>query len=131
MEHLDDEIKPDFSKVENFEIDCSEFPLETDMSSAFSADEEKIYVADVFEKRHQEVCFYITQELIRYHFSDADNNPQSHRFNKLLNIVRYWYFNKIQLIGEKDDRFRKLIYFVNTKTVVDFAKSVRTQQPLE
>jgi len=33
--------------------------------------------------------------------------------------VRYWYFNKIQLIGEKDDRFRKLIYFVNTKTVVD------------
>jgi type III restriction enzyme len=119
VENYDGEIKYDFSKVENYELVCSQFPLTTIMASAFSPMEEKMEVQSVFEKREQEIIFLLTKELIKVHFSDDEQNPHFQLFNKLLPIVKFWYENKILLIGESNLKFKKIIYFHDTKKVVD------------
>jgi len=119
IENYDGEIKYDFSGVENYEIVCSQFPHTTIMASAFSPKEEKMEVQTVFEKRDQEICFLITKELIKFHFSDEEQNPQFHLFNKLLAIVNYWYSQKVVLIGENDLKYKKLLFFKDSKEIVD------------
>ncbi len=119
IENYAGEIKYDFSKVENYELVCSKFPLTTTSTSAFSPMEEKMKVSSVFEKREQEIFFLLTKELIKVHFSDDDENPHFQLFNKLLPIVRHWYEHKIILLGESDLKYKKLIYFDDTKKVVD------------
>jgi type III restriction enzyme len=119
IENYAGDIKYDFSKVANYELVCSSFPLTTTSTSAFSPKEEKMEVSSVFEKREQELFFIITKELIKVHFSDDENNPHFQHFNKLMPIVKYWYENKLLLIGESDLKFKKLIFFDDTKKVVD------------
>jgi type III restriction enzyme len=119
IENCTGKIEYDFSKVGNYEIVCSQFPHTTIMTSAFSAKEEKLEVQSVFEKREQEICFLITKELIKFHFSDEEHNAQFHLFNKLMAIVKYWYEHKVLLIGESDLKFKKLLYFKDSKEIVD------------
>ena len=115
IENLDGKIKYDFTKVENYELVCSQFPLTTIMASAFSPKEEKMEVQSVFEKREQEIIFLLTKELIKVHFSDDENNPHFQLFNRLLPIVKYWYEKKIVLLGETNLKYKKIIYFHDTK----------------
>lgn len=119
IENLKDEIKFNFDKVHNYELVCSNFPLTTVLASAFSPKEEEMEVKSVFEKREQEIFFILTKELIKVHFSDDDNNPQFQLFNRLLPVVKYWYDNKLLTLGESDLRYKKLVYFDDTKKVVD------------
>jgi type III restriction enzyme len=119
IENLEREIKFNFSRVNNYELVCSQFPLSTTLASAFSPKEDKMQVQSVFDKRDQEIIFLLTKELIKVHFSDEDHNPHFQLFNKLLPIVKHWYDNKLLLIGESDLKYKKIIYFDNTKKVVD------------
>lgn len=119
IENYDGEIKYDFSNIENYDIVCSQFPHTTIMASAFSSKEDKMEVQAVFEKREQEICFLITKELIKFHFSDEEQNVQFHLFNKLLDIVKFWYEQKVLLIGESDLKFKKLLFFKDSKEIVD------------
>jgi type III restriction enzyme len=122
VENIDGEIKYDFTKVGNYQLVCSQFPLTTISASAFSPREEKMEVQSVFQKREQEIIFLLTKELIKVHFSDDEHSPHFQLFNKLLQIVKFWYENKIQLVGESDLKYKKLIFFQDTKTVVDHIK---------
>jgi type III restriction enzyme len=119
VENLDGEIKHDFSNIENYELICSQFPLATISTSAFSAKEETMQVSSVFEKREQEIYFLLTKELIKVHFADDEQHPHFQLFNQLLPIVKYWYENKIILLGESDLKYKKLIYFNDAKKIVD------------
>jgi len=90
------------------------------MSSAFSQKEDKLEVQTVFEKREQEIVFMLAKELIKHHFADENGqDPQFHKFNKLMEIVKYWYNHKVLLIGESDVKYKKLLYFRNPKEIVD------------
>ena len=119
IENAGSELKYDFSIVENFEVVCSDFPLQTTMASAFLPKEETLEVQSVFEKRKQEIIFLLTKELINYHFSDNDQNPKFQYFSKLKGIVEYWYDNKVVIIGEKDEKYKKLLYFNDPKIMAD------------
>lgn len=119
LENYDGVIKYDFSRVQNYELVCSQFPLTTISASAFSPKEERMSVQSVFEKRVQEILFLLTKELIKIHYSDDEHNPHFQLFNKLLPVVKHWYENKILLIGESDPKYKKIIYFDDTKKVVD------------
>ena len=119
VEHADSDLMYDFSQVENFEIVCSDFPLQTTMASAFLHKEEKLEIQGVFEKRKQEIIYLLTKELINYHFSDDDHNPRFHFFAKLKTIVEYWYDHKVLLLGEQDEKFKKLLYFNEPKVMAD------------
>jgi len=119
IENYKGEIKYDYSNIENYEIVCSQFPHTTIMSSAFLPKEEKLEVQSVFEKRDQEICFLFTKELIKFQFSDDEHNAQFDLFNRLLTIVKHWYENKLLLIGESDLKYKKLLFFEDTKKVTD------------
>ncbi len=128
VENLDGEIKYDFSNIENYEIDGSKFPTETIMSSPISANEEKLEVKSVLEKRDNELIFLITKELIKYHFSDEEGNPRFQKFNKLKTIVAEWYNEKVLLLNIPDQRFKRLLYFEEPKKIVDhIARGINPQ----
>lgn len=118
VESDSDEILFNFDSVEPYDIDATKTPTEGTLASAFSPHEEKIEVRDVLEKRDNEIIYLYTKELIRYHFSE-DSNPKFQYFNRLKEIVEYWYRNKIQLLGIRGDRFKRLLYFHDPKKVVD------------
>lgn len=121
VENTNDEIRHDFSGIEDYEIDVSLTPTDTIMASAFSPHEEKIAVKSVYEKRDSELIFLFTKELIKYHFSD-DMNPKFQYFNRLKHIVEEWYSNKVRLIGIRGDQYKKLLYFHQPKTIADHIK---------
>lgn len=56
---------------------------------------------------------------MKYHFSNDEYEPQFQKFNKLKEIVTYWYKNKVILLNIKDDNYKKLIFFHSPKTIVD------------
>ena len=128
VENLDGDIKYDFSNIENYEIDGSKFPTETIMTSPISPNEEKLEVKGVLEKRDQELIFLITKELIKYHFSDEEGNPRFQKFNKLKSIVEEWYKDKVLLLNITDQRFKRLLYFEESKKIVDhIARGINPQ----
>jgi len=127
IEYQEDEIKYDFSDLENYELDFSKFPLETEMGSAFSPDVEKLKIKSVLEKREQEMHYLITRALLRFHFSDDDNNPQIQKFNRLKEIVKVWYDSKVKLLNVADPEYKKLLYFDDPKKIADhIARGINT-----
>ena len=119
VEQPNAELLFDFSAVENFEVLCSDFPITTTMGSAFLPKEEKLEVQSVFEQRKQEIIYLLTRELINYHFSDEERNPQFQYFGRLKEIVTHWYDQKVVLVGERDEKYKKLLYFFEPKPMVD------------
>jgi type III restriction enzyme len=110
-------IQADFSEIENFEIDGSRFPFETEMACAFSGHTEKLSVGAVKERREQELFFAITKELLSLHYSDDGGQPYFQRFNQLKRIVETWYRTKVVLLSIPDPEYKKLLFFEDPKTI--------------
>lgn len=119
IENYDGEIKYDFRNIENYEIRGDITPIETQLASAFSHEEIQIKIQSVLEKRDQEVIFWLTKELIKFHFSDDEGNPNFQKFNKLKSIVTEWYDKKVILLNIQDQRFKRLLFFEEPKKMVD------------
>lgn len=45
--------------------------------------------------------------------------PNFNDFGKLKEIVSFWYDNKVVLIGERDEKYKKLLYFFDPKVMAD------------
>lgn len=119
VENYEGEMKFDYGKVENYEIDGSKYPVETIMASPISPNEEKLEVKSVLEKRDNELIFVLTKELIKYHFSDDEGSLQFHLFSQLKRIVEVWYKTKVVLLNIKDDKYKRLLFFEDPKKIVD------------
>ncbi len=128
VEYIDGELKYDFEDIENYEIDFSKFPTETTMTSPISPNEEKLEIKGVLEKRDQELVYLITKELIKFHFSDEEGNPRFQKFSRLKSIVEFWYSEKVILLNNSDQRFKRLLYFEDSKKIVDhIARGINPQ----
>ncbi len=114
-----EELTADFSQVENFIIDGSRFPTETVLQSAFSAQEEKLTLVAVLEKRDQEIIYHLTRYLLKFYYCDDDGNPKFYQFHALKKIVSEWYATKIHLLGITKPDHQKLVYFSDVKAVCD------------
>lgn len=119
IENYDGEIKYDFTALENYEIRGDIMPIETQLGSAFSNEEIQIKIQSVLEKRDQEVIFWLTKELIKFHFSDDEGSPDFRKFNKLKLIVTEWYNKKVVLLNIQDKRYKRLLFFEEPQKVVD------------
>lgn len=127
LESQDGSIQYDFSNLDNYEIDGSQFPTETVMSSAFLGKEEKLQVSSVLEKRDKEIIYLFTKELLKYQFSDSEGYPQFHRFRKLENIVSEWYHTKL-LVTNYPVEYKRLIYFHDPRRVCEhIARGINPQ----
>ncbi len=127
IHHPQNHIQYDFSSIENYEIDGSRYPIETTLASPISPHEEKMQVRTVLEKRDQELLYLITKELIKYHFSDEDGNPEFQLFGQLQHIVRKWYDDKVLLLNIDESKYKRLLYFDEPKKIVDHvARGINT-----
>ena len=127
IESAGNEITSDFSKLESFDIDGTKFPVEATMAVAVSPRQETLKVKDVLERRDAELQYLITKELIRYKFSDVDGNPEFQYFGRLREIVDEWYGQKVRLLGIRGDEYKKLLFFHDSKKIVDhIARGINT-----
>lgn len=128
VEKPNDLLITDFSKIENYEVRGDLMPIRTRMASAFSEQEIELEIQSVLEKRDAEIIWWLTKELIKYHFSDDDGNPHFQQFNKLKSIVQVWYNEKVLLLNIADPRYKRLLYFEEPKKVVDhIARGINPQ----
>ena len=128
VEKPNDLLFADFSKIENYEVRGDLMPIRTRMASAFSEQEIELEIQSVLEKRDAEIIWWLTKELIKYHFSDDDGNPHFQQFNKLKSIVQEWYNEKVLLLNIADPRYKRLLYFEEPKKVVDhIARGINPQ----
>jgi type III restriction enzyme len=107
----------DFSEVEDYEIDGSKLPTNTEMASAVSAATEQLTLDDVLDAREQQIIYRIAKDLLRDHFSDEKGNHEFHRFHELCAIVARWYETKFRVLG-KGPEWKKLLYFWNPQPLV-------------
>ena len=102
MEYGDDELTHDFSAVENFEIDLSDLPIETQMASVVSAQKEDMASEIADELRDQEVIYRLAQWLLNEKFMDDDGNRKFHLFPALRHIAEVFYTTKIRIADPMD-----------------------------
>lgn len=108
VETLRGELRADFSGTPAFSIDFNHIPLQTAMGTAFSADREQLR-ANPDAIRDQEVVYWIAAQLMSRYYRDDQGRPQLDRFGDLRRIAQQWYDDKIELLGETDRRFRRLV----------------------
>ena len=78
-------------------------------------DKDVIMQTDVERLRDHFIIFYLTQLVISEKYSV--NGPQFQKFNQLKEIVDYWYYHQIQVIGGNDD-MRRFVIMYDAKEVV-------------
>jgi len=128
MEYVTNELLYDFSDLENYEVRGDLLPIRTRLANAFSEEEIDIEIQSVLEKRDTEIIWWLTKELINYHFSDEQGNRFFQLFNQLKNIVTLWYNHKILLLNIPDQRFKRLIYFDDPKKITEhIARGINPQ----
>lgn len=115
----EERLRSDFSKLEDFTVDGANFPMETVMATAFSADHQKLQVKQVLEKREQEIIFLIARELLQRKYKDNDGNPQHQHFPALRRIVEDWYSTKVVVLNRTGAEYRKLLYYEKPDRIVE------------
>jgi type III restriction enzyme len=111
IESLPDEIRADFSGLENFEIDTNAFSMESERINTFSPEKERLNAVALKEKRDQTLIYEITKALIHFYYSDEDGNPKFYHFNTLKQSVETWYFEKVTAFDLSEPDYRKWLYF--------------------
>jgi type III restriction enzyme len=117
IEHTHDEIRADFSATPGFTIDLHHIPVTTELGSAFTAERQQLQ-ANPDLLRDQEVVYWIASRVLSSHYRDESGRPQLEKFGDLRRIAQEWYDTKIEVIGETDTRFRRLVRYEDEARVV-------------
>lgn len=129
IETAGDKLVANFEDLEPFEIDGSKIPVETIMGNPISPAEIKMGVRQVLERREGELLYWITKEVIRHKYSDDDGNPQFRYFGDLKEIVNRWYNERVKVIGIAGEDFRKLLFFLDGKTIAShIVRAINTHE---
>ena len=115
-------IKADFSGTPSFRLDLTVNPVETVLGNAFSAERQRLTLDDVLRKRDQEVIYWVTQQLISGYFRDDAGRPMLECFGDLKDIVTRWYVTKVDLVGETDSRYKRLLHYIPPKGIIESIK---------
>ncbi|MGA2762983.1 MAG: DEAD/DEAH box helicase family protein [Spirochaetia bacterium] len=114
IETAPDNIKADFSNVDNYEIDGSKYPPSTIMASPISDDTVKLTLEQVKARRPQELIYLLTQRMIRKFYTDLDGNKLFHLFKQVKAVVEEWYNTKVVCIGTA---FKNMLFYEDVDTV--------------
>ncbi|HMO81522.1 MAG TPA: DEAD/DEAH box helicase family protein [Pyrinomonadaceae bacterium] len=122
-------LEANFDDLEPFEIDGTKIPVETIMGNAISPTEIKMGIEQVLERREGELIYWITKEVIRHKYSDDDGNPQFRYFGDLKGIVTRWYNERVKVIGIAGRDYRKLLFFLDGKTIAShIVRAINTHE---
>lgn len=101
-------LKADFSGTANFVVNMTTLPASTTLGTAFSGDQQHI-AAQLDQIRDQEVIFWAARAVIARYFRSDTGTLQFDKFNDVRRIAQAWYEQKIEVLGEIDPRYRRLV----------------------
>lgn len=123
---------PDFAAVGKFELDFSKIPTHTELASAFSGNTENMTLQAHEQLRDSEVVYYVTREVLRYHFSDVAGTPKIEYFGPVQRIVAQWYRECLTLVHQTDPAFKRLVKYWDAQAVAShIAQAITVGVPAE
>ncbi len=125
-------LVPDFAAVGKFELDFSKIPTNTELASAFSGNTENMRMQAHEQLRDSEVVYYLTREVLRYHYSDVEGTPKIEYFGPVQRIVAQWYDECLTLVHQTDPTLKRLVKYWDAQAVAShIAEAITVGQPDE
>lgn len=116
------ELKADFSATPDFTLNLTKTPAKSELGTAVSGDRQQLATV-IDEIRDQEVIYWITTQYIKRQF--ATSEPGEHargdmrRFDQAKEIVARWYREKLKVVGETDDRFKRMAKYFDPTPMIE------------
>ena len=120
------ELVADFGAVGRFELDFSKIPTHTELASAFSGSTEQMTLQAHELLRDSEVVYYLTREVLRYHFSNVEGEPKIEFFGPVQRIVAQWYQQCLTLVHQTDPAFKRLVKYWDAQAVASHIRQAIT-----
>ena len=109
-------VQADFSGTPGFALELHKMPVNTELGTAFS-DERAQLRTDPDRMRDQEVVYWVASRVLSRYFRDEAGRPQLEKFGDLRRIAQAWYDSKVELIGETDPRYKRLVKYEDENRV--------------
>lgn len=103
-----DRVEADFTGTPGFQIDLTRLPVSTELGSAFSGERQKLQ-SDVDTLRDQEVIYWVASRVLSRYFRGDDGRVQMQKFGDVRRITQAWYTHKVEVLGETDLRYKRLV----------------------
>jgi type III restriction enzyme len=116
IEQPHERVQADFSGTPGFALELHKMPVTTELGTAFS-DERAQLSTDPDRIRDQEVVYWVASRVLSRYFRDESGHPQIEKFGDLRRIAQAWYDSKIELIGETDPRYKRLVRYEDENRV--------------
>lgn len=117
IEHASEHVQADFSAVPKFTVNMSELPAQTTLGTAFSADTQELRNnPDML--RDQEVVYWVAKEVLSRYYRDENGRPLLEKFTDIRRIAQQWYDARVDVMGETDPRFKRMVRYFPAEAVV-------------
>lgn len=111
-------LSADFSGTPGYRLDVNKLPVESTLGTAFSGDTQELRV-QIDQLRDLEVIYKLTAEYLKRHQGDDHGRADLRLFSAARRLVARWYAEKIELVGERDPIYKRLIAFENMQAVCE------------
>ncbi len=112
-----DRVHADFSLCPKFVVNMADLPALTTMGTAFSADTVELR-NDPDQLRDQEVVYWVAKEVLSRYYRDDNGRPLLEKFTDIRRITQHWYERQIEVVGETDLRFKRMVRLFAPEAVV-------------
>ena len=112
------ELAADFSATPKYRIDTTKIPVESLLGNAFSGDTQQLRLK-LEDIRDQEVIYTLTKEYLRRMHGDEAARPDMRLFARAKAIVQRWYADNIELVGETDAVYKRLVQYESMQAVAE------------
>lgn len=112
------DLQADFSSVPAYRLETTKIPVESLLGSAFSGDTQQLRLK-LEEVRDQEVLYHLTKEYLRRVHGDEASRADMRLFARAKAIVTRWYEEKLELVGESDPVYKRLVKYEPIQAVVE------------
>jgi type III restriction enzyme len=113
-----EELAADFSATPDYRLDINKLPVNNTLGSAFSGDLQSLRI-DLENRRDQEVIFKLTAEYLKRHRGDEKGRADMRLFAAARRIVEQWYAQKVDVVGESDPMYKRLVIHENMQAVTE------------
>ena len=112
-----DQIQANFVACPKFLVNMGDLPRQTTMGTAFSAATQELS-NNPDALRDQEVVYWVAKEVLSHYYRDENGRPLLEKFTDIRRIAQQWYDAMIDVVGETDPRFKRMVRYFPTQALV-------------